>query len=433
MSDELRICVIGAGRIGLPISVSLAVKGIKVVSLELDSRRCKEINNSEAPFFEEGMDEALSEAVDNGMLFATDDYSIIAGCNVIISAIGTEISEDGVPDVSSVDSMVAAISPHLRAGDLFLLKTTLPIGSTSQIGIKLSKASNLELDEELFVAFSPERIVEGRAMEELRTLPKIVGGVGAKSSIRACQIMEIFGGRVIEVSDSSTAELCKLIDNSYRMTRFGFSADVAAVSWRNGIDAYEAINAANQDYPRNDVPLPSVGVSGYCLTKDPYYLSAASPEVWSSRGFESTWITARKAGDWQVQEAKDRVLDFFENDPKGKKAIIAGATYKEEVDDIRMSHGIELARMLGDSGMDVEFWDPIFSGTEIGGIAVHCDSGCIRGADIVIFTVPHSEFIKWASKPHGLELMNRQVIFDGWGIIGDDFPETCKVMGTGKP
>lgn len=429
----MEICVIGAGRIGLPISVSLAMKGYRVLVLELDGGRCEEINNSRAPFYEDGMDDALAEVVTSGLLTASQDSSKISDCNVIISAIGTEVSDDGTPDVSAIGSMVGMLSPHLNSGDLFLLKTTLPIGSTQEIGEKLSENSGLALDEQLFVAFSPERIVEGRAMEELRSLPKIVGGVGPNSLSRATEVMSIFGGTVIQVSDSNTAEMCKLIDNSYRMTRFGFSSDVAAVSWRNGIDAYEAIKAANKDYPRNDIPLPSIGVSGYCLTKDPYYLSSASPEVWSSRGFESTWITARKAGDWQIEEAKSRIMGALGNDCVGKKAIVAGATYKEEVDDTRMSHGVELAMGLVDSGMEVEFWDPVVSDKEIEGLKVHNGPYCIQDADLLVFTVPHSKFIEWVENPTELESMRTQVIFDGWGLVGEGFPEGSNVIGTGKP
>ena len=159
----MEICVIGAGRIGLPISVSLAMKGYRVLVLELDGGRCEEINNSRAPFYEDGMDDALAEVVTSGLLTASQDSSKISDCNVIISAIGTEVSDDGTPDVSAIGSMVGMLSPHLNSGDLFLLKTTLPIGSTQEIGEKLSENSGLALDEQLFVAFSPERIVEGRA------------------------------------------------------------------------------------------------------------------------------------------------------------------------------------------------------------------------------------------------------------------------------
>ena len=243
---------------------------MRVRILDIDMDRCSMINRAESPFFEEGMQEALEIAVKGGFLDANTDPSFISECGVVISAIGTTISDDGEPDVKSVNNLAKTICEYLQPEALFILKTTLPIGSTNKIANIIAEKSGLVLEESLFVAFSPERIVEGKAMEELRSLPKIVGGIGSKSTERACKFMKNFGGRVIQVANSETAEMCKLIDNAYRMTRFGFSSDVALVASQYEIDAYEAIRASNLDYKRNDIPLPSVGVSGYCLTKDPH-------------------------------------------------------------------------------------------------------------------------------------------------------------------
>ena len=425
-----KTCVIGAGRIGLPISVSLASKGCEVMILEIDSEKCDMINNSVSPFYEEGMEERLENAISGGFLKATTDSSILSECNVIISAIGTGISE-GVPDVSGIDSLVAIISPHIVPGDIFILKTTLPIGTTSIIAKKIADNSGLILDESLLVAFCPERIVEGKAIEELETLPKIVGGIGPNSSKRAKEVMAIFGSEVIEVSDSNTAEMCKLIDNSYRMTRFGFAADIAAVSWRNEIDAYEAIRAANRGYARNNVPLPSVGVSGYCLTKDPFYLDSGGREIWEERGFSSTWITARRAADFQITEAVGRISEYLSDKVDFPKVVVAGVTYKENVDDTRLSHGREIAKSLKSMNYDVTFWDPVTSEYEIDGIVVSPSNECIEGVDCIIFTVPHNEFIEWNREKLSLDSMRTGFIFDGWGIISDA-PDFVKLIGTGR-
>jgi len=425
-------CVIGAGRIGLPISVSLANSGQRVVILERDEPRCKMINNSESPFYEEGMQKGIDRAIKNNILTATSDPSRIKDCNIIISAIGTGVSEDGTPDINDIESLISLISPHLSIGDSLILKTTLPIGTTRKIAEDLSAASGLELDEDLFVAFSPERIVEGRAMEELKRLPKIIGGVGPNSTKRVSEIMKIFGGGNIVVSNSRTAEMCKLLDNAYRMTRFGFSADVASVAWRNGIDAFEAIEAANLDYERNNIPLPSVGVSGYCLTKDPYYLDAGAKELWSSRGFPSTWINARHAADWQMNEAIERIVDELPPGGANSKIVVAGVTYKEDVDDIRMSHGVEIGRELSEMGYDVNWWDPVTSLDEILDVEVSSGPECLAGSDLLIITVPHLEFLKWSETAKELELMRRKIIFDGWGVFSNFERDGVRYIGTGR-
>ena len=432
MRDDDSVCVIGAGRIGLPISVSLAQRGKKVRILDIDENRCSMINNAESPFFEEGMHEALESAVKDGTMKATSDPACISECGVVISAIGTGVSDDGEPDIESVNNLANMICKHLKSESVFILKTTLPIGSTKKIANVLSEKSGLVLEESLFVAFSPERIVEGKAMEELRSLPKIVGGIGKRSTELASEFMSIFGGRVIQVANPETAELCKLIDNAYRMTRFGFSSDVALVASQYGIDAYEAIRASNLDYNRNDIPLPSVGVSGYCLTKDPHYLEASGGEIWEKRGFGSTWINARKSADYQLEhalEALGRQLGGLE----GKIVVVAGLTYKENVDDTRQSHGVYLSKRMEEIGAEVRSWEPnIPLGGSLDTENFH-DESCLAGSDGIIFTVPHTEFIDWSRSPVGIESMRRRVIFDGWGIIDrEKLPDGVTLIGTGR-
>ena len=432
MKPSDRICVIGGGRIGLPISVSLSGVGAKVEILDLDEEKISKINSGKSPFFEEGMQEILEISVAEGRLKATSNQDVIARCNIIISAIGTGINEDGTPDVESLEILSEMLSGRLNPGDILILKTTVPIGTTEKIANTLSKKSGLKLEEELLVAFCPERIVEGKAMHELEVLPKIVGGVGPKSTEMASDFMSIFGGDVIAVSNSRTAEMCKLIDNSYRMTRFGFSADIAAVSWRNGINAFEAIRASNHNYDRNNVPLPSIGVSGYCLTKDPYYLDVGGTEIWKERGFLSTWISARKAADFQTQEAVERVMDHFSGFEGAVRIVIAGATYKENIDDSRFSHGRILAKELAKMGCEILFWDPMSEDGKIEGFEVKRDYGCIAGNDCIIFAVPHSEYVEWANSMPGIDSMRTKVIFDGWGIV-ENVPEGVFLFGTGVP
>ena len=426
------VCVIGAGRIGLPISVSLAQKGMRVRILDIDMDRCSMINRAESPFFEEGMQEALEIAVKGGFLDANTDPSFISECGVVISAIGTTISDDGEPDVKSVNNLAKTICEYLQPEALFILKTTLPIGSTKKIANIISEKSGLVLEESLFVAFSPERIVEGKAMEELRSLPKIVGGIGSKSTERACKFMKNFGGRVIQVANSETAEMCKLIDNAYRMTRFGFSSDVALVASQYEIDAYQAIRASNLDYKRNDIPLPSVGVSGYCLTKDPHYLEASGGDIWEKRGFGSTWISARKSADYQLEHAIETLQGQL-GGLDGKVIVVAGLTYKENVDDTRQSHGVYLSDRFVDLGAEVRSWEPNLPQGKIKGIENFHDQNCLSGSEGVVFTVPHKEFVDWSKSPVGIETMKARVIFDGWGIIENGtLPTGTTLIGTGK-
>tara|TARA_X000001036_G_scaffold402800_1_gene408880 strand:- start:6246 stop:7514 length:1269 start_codon:yes stop_codon:yes gene_type:complete len=422
--------VIGAGRIGLPIAVSLAYAGCKVISLEKDIERVTMINNGKAPFYEEEMEKKLNHVIENGKMKATSESEIISSCNVIISAIGTGLDDSGNPDLSAIDNLVETIARSIQIGTLVMLKTTLPLGMTDFIAEKISKKTKYSLDGELLVAFSPERVVEGKAMYELRTLPKIIGSVGPNSTNRAKEILSLLGGEIKIVSDTKTAELCKLLDNAYRMTRFGFAADVAAIATNNGIDAYEAINAANYEYSRNNIPLPSIGVSGYCLTKDPYYLDESGIEIWKKRGFTSTWNVARRAADMQTIDAFNRITNYLGNLEK-KIIVIGGITYKENVDDSRLSHGREILKMFSDAGAEVRIWDPQCAEEEIEGIKIERTSDCIEGVDCLVITVPHKEFIEWSKTMENVDKMDGNLIFDGWGIINSNHDKLI-IMGTGK-
>ena len=377
------------------------------------------------------MEEPLFELVNNGRIIATTENNKIRDCSIIISAIGTSIKKDGSPNLESLDELLNLIAPHFPKYGLLILKTTLPIGMTEIIAHKLSEITGFTLDQELFVSFSPERIVEGKAMEELRTLPKIIGGIGPNSTIRTKEVIEKLGGEVVIVENTRTAEMCKLLDNSYRMTRFGFAADVAAVAIENGINAYAAINAANKGYVRNNIPLPSVGVSGYCLTKDPYYLDAAAPHIWENRGFPSTWLSARLAADLQTESAFNRVSIYFDNDLKGKLIVIGGITYKENIDDTRLSHGRILLEMFKKAGAEILIWDSVTTENVIEGIPVHNNHMVLNEADCLVITVPHDNFKLWQQNLEGVELMNNKLIFDGWGIVQNSNKKEMYLMGTG--
>lgn len=431
MDGSKQCLVIGAGRIGLPISVSLALAGHNVTILERDESRVEMINQGESPFFEEGMDIALKEMIKGRKLNASISTKEISNNEVIISAIGTTINEDGSPNLNAIDELVKLLAEEFPKNGLLILKTTLPMGTTDIIAQKLSKLTGFKLDDEIFVAFSPERIVEGRAMDELKNLPKIIGGIGPKSTMKAKEIISTLGGSVVEVSNAKTAEMCKLLDNSYRMTRFGFSADVAAVAVENGIDAYEAINAANFEYSRNNIPLPSIGVSGYCLTKDPYYLDKAATNIWTERGFPSTWITARRAADLQVDYSFETIRKYFNYKLKDKTILIAGITYKEDVDDSRLSHGRILLEKFMKEDCKIHIWDPRASDDFIEGIEIIRENVPLD-IDCMIITVPHREFIKWAEEGKYLQFERGTLIFDGWGLINSQNGEKVIVTGTGK-
>jgi len=439
----MRVVVIGGGRIGLPMAVTAANAGHRVSIVDIAAATIDSINAGRAPFDEPGMGEDLANNVASGVLDATLSPAAVVGeAAVVLCAIGTGLCDDGTPDLSNLESFIESIGTLLNSGTLVVFKTTLPIGTTETLAEHLARASGMTLDEGLMVCFSPERIVEGKAMHEMKTLPKIIGGIGPNSTAAGAAFYETIGGKIITVSNTRTAELCKLLDNSYRMTRFGFSSDIAALARANEIDAYEAISAANKDYARNSIPLPSMGVSGYCLTKDPLYLDMAAGDLVKRRGFPTVWMAARRAADDLMITSRDAILASVA-DIENPVIVVGGITYKENVQDVRESHGLALAEELRDAvivattGVDmavgvaveakttspeVRIWDPCLGDCAVGGFQVQADaSAVLAGADMLVITVPHSEFVNLANARETLasilNLMRSVRIHDGWGIF----------------
>ena len=433
-----RVVVIGGGRIGLPFALTAADAGHRTTVLEADAQRVSDIMSATPPFAEPDMPEAMTALREADRIDATLDASIIRQAEVILCAIGTGITPLGEPDLSGLKALVSAIAPHVQPGTLVVFKTTLPLGTTERMADLLSKAAGLPPDEDLLVCFSPERIVEGRAMAEMKRLPKIVGGIGPRSQQAGQDFFSTIGGDVVGVSDARTAELCKLLDNAYRMTRFGFASDVATVARAHGIDAYEAITAANHDYGRNSIPLPSMGVSGSCLTKDPRYLDAGAADL-RQRAFPSTWMAARRAADDQLERAAHDIVAHLQPAPSQHTVVIAGLTYKEGVEDTRGSHGLVLAHLLREHGCQVRGWDPLLppSPGDIDGIPSRTDAAlALADADVVAFTVPHEAFRQLAQDPQQLARtlshMRTPRIYDGWGIFrNSELPPGTHYEGTG--
>jgi len=402
------------------MAVTATDRGHRTTILEVSEKTVASISAGSAPFEEPGMQAPLTAHVNSGLLDATLDQSVASEAEVVLCAIGTGLEEDGSADLSALESLSRSIGAHLSSGVLFVFKTTLPVGTTERMAALLAAASGLSLDDELRVCFSPERIVEGKAMEEMRSLPKIIGGIGPASAAAGASFYETIGGKIIHVSDSRTAELCKLLDNAYRMTRFGFSSDVASLAKSVGVDAYEAITAANAEYSRNSIPLPSMGVSGYCLTKDPLYLDMAAGRISQRRGFPTVWMAARRAADDQMAMTEMAILDAISS-TESPVVVLGGLTYKEDVADVRESHGVDLARSLRARGIAVHAWDPCLGDCSVDGIEVRGSAEeALEGADLLAITVPHREFLDLAENSKALAaalaMMRTQRVYDGWGV-----------------
>ena len=246
--------------------------------------------------------------------------------------------------------------------------------------------------KDFYLAFVPERIMEGKAIEEEKTLPKIIGCYSDESFKKVSEFFKKVGGGIIRVTNPRTAEFIKLIDNAWRNTRFAFANELAFLAEENEIDVLEAIECANKGYERNQIPIPGP-VSGYCLGKDPYILEGAFEKVVKKRGFNSLWYYGRRANDWFY----DKIVEEVD----GKKILIAGLTFKANIDDFRYSHGIEIIKKLLEKGYELYVHDPYMDKNDYTNLPKNLEKRIkkiysladgMKQVDTIIFATPHEEY-----------------------------------------
>lgn len=427
-------CVVGLGRIGLPLALVLAEANHRVIGVDKNPKTLHEIRVNSLDATDSEMGRMLRKELSVHRLVVTEDLSIaLSGSEVIFVAIGTGVGLDGKPELSNLFGLVEEIcsNPGNVKGRLFVFKSTVPVGTTRRIAALIETKTKMRCGKDFFVAFCPERVLGDKAISEMKSLPKVIGGMDKASSEKAASIYESIGGKLIIVDRPETAELIKLTDNAYRQTLFAFANDLALLAENCGINAYDVIEAANDSYARNNIPMPSAGVSGYCLTKDPLYLEVAFKEIASKRGFSSVWYWARKTNDYMPIHVVDLLrekLMSLNRDLKSAKILVCGVSYKENTDDTRNSHGLEIATRLREEGAEVFLWDPRVQKIDVDFQIVEDPNKILETLDALVFTVKHDEFVRLKQDDAILRMAERMrtpLIVDGWGI----FRKTAKKRG----
>jgi len=390
----MKAVVIGLGRIGLPLALVAADAGIDVTGIDIKKELIGGLLNKKVPFYEPYMEELLKKHCQKNFYpkLQEDAVNDIEGAGYIIITIGTEFVK--YPQKPSIDRLFSIIDDLLQIGirdKTVIIRVTLPIGYTDKIRKKIEE-TGLKEGKDFYLAFVPERIMEGKAIEEEKTLPKIIGCYSDESFKKVSEFFKKVGGGIIRVTNPRTAEFIKLIDNAWRNTRFAFVNELAFLAEENEIDVLEAIECANKGYERNQIPIPGP-VSGYCLGKDPYILEGAFEKVVKKRGFNSLWYYGRRANDWFY----DKIVEEVD----GKKILIAGLTFKANIDDFRYSHGIEIIKKLLEKGYEVYVHDPYMDKNDYTTLPKNLEKKVtkiysladgIKKVDTIIFATPHEEY-----------------------------------------
>jgi UDP-N-acetyl-D-mannosaminuronic acid dehydrogenase len=337
-----KVAVIGLGYIGLPTAAILATNGLQVVGVDVNKRTVDSVNAGEVPFVEPDLAVHVAGAVSQGKLQATQETP---KADAYIVAVPTPFRADRSADLSYIEAAARGIAPQLEGGELIILESTSPPRATRHLGdYILGLRPDLSLDGSdgrpaILLAHCPERVLPGRVMIELVTNDRVVGGVTPEAAELAASLYATFCQGEILLTDDITAEMAKLVENSYRDVNIAFANELSIISDGLGIDVWELIRLANH-HPRVNILQPGPGVGGHCIAVDPWFIVAEAPE-------DAKLIrTARMVNDAKPLWVVDKVIDALEAAPLGTEVAVLGLAFKANIDDLRESPAIEIAKMI---------------------------------------------------------------------------------------
>jgi UDP-N-acetyl-D-mannosaminuronic acid dehydrogenase len=415
-----KVAVVGFGYVGSCIGAVLAGKKYRVTGIDTRSEVIEMIRRGESPVNEPGLHDLISQGVADGYLHMSADFGPVEEAEVIILTVGTPI-DDGEPDTSQVEVAASQVATHLREGQLVILKSTVPPFTTERVVRPILESSGLEAGNDFHLAFCPERLAEGRALHELQVLPIVVGGINEASTERAAEFWEeALGLETIRVANARTAELSKLADNWWIDMSIAMGNELALLCDQLGVDVLEVINAANS-LPKGkhhvNILLPSVGVGGSCLTKDPWFVHHLA----ASRGLElklpATGRTVNEAMPAHTFRLIAEELATAGKSLEESTVAVLGLSFKDNTGDTRLTPAKEVLEMLEASGCSLRVFDPLVSGEDAAQLTEVEPSkhvgDALQGADCVAFLTGHDEFRRMSIRDIAGQVNPGCTIIDG--------------------
>jgi UDP-N-acetyl-D-glucosamine dehydrogenase len=387
--------VIGLGYVGLPLAVELAAAGYRVVGFDVSADVVASVNAGKSHVQDVASDEVrpLTEA---GKLEATRDMDRLGEVDAICICVPTPLSKTKDPDVSFVVAAVKAVAQAVRAGQAIVLESTTYPGSTRELLVPRLQARGFRIGEDVFVAFSPERVDPGNKIWMTRNTPKVVGGVTEACGRVVAALYEPAFEQLVPVSSPEAAELVKLLENTFRSVNIGLVNEMAIVCDKLGVDVWEVIDAAATK-PFGFMKMkfvPGPGLGGHCIPIDPHYLA------WKMRGLDyktrfievASEVNAEMPGFWVRKVAEQ--LNEDAKSVRGSKVLVLGVAYKKDIDDVRESPAIDILKLLQQQGAEVTYHDPYVPALKEDGItlrSVKLTQETVANADCVVITTDHSD------------------------------------------
>lgn len=428
VATHRHLVVVGMGYVGLTLALVLAGEGFTVTGVDVDAAKIEALNRGESHVREPGINELLRARVGRNLFVETQ---VPAHGDVFIIAVGTPVARGtpGAPiPTPQLDGLVAAVrqvGAKLAPGNLVVLRSTVPIGCTRGVVLPLlEETSGLTAGVDFHLAFAPERTAEGKALEELRSLPQLIGGLNQDSVEATVALFRELAPVTVRMESLEAAEMAKLINNCFRDHVFAFANEMAQVAARFNLDVVEVIRGANRGYARDPVPLPSPGVGGPCLTKDPYILAAARADDEHPRALSVLGRAVNESMHAFVVETVLTQLRALGKDPGAARVLVCGLAFKgdPETGDLRDSSGVAVARSLQARVGSLVGYDPVASAAELQSFGiepVRLPDG-FAGTDAVLFLNNHKSFLALDLFAMVAAMNAPTLVFDGWHLFHAD-------------
>ncbi|HEY4669923.1 MAG TPA: nucleotide sugar dehydrogenase [Tepidiformaceae bacterium] len=382
----MNVAVIGIGRIGLPVAAKIASLGHQVFGCDINAERVAMVNRGENPIPDEaGLSALLKEVISSGKLTATTETrTAVAKCDAVLFAVAVDVDDQGLADLRNLLAATDEVARGLQPGTLCIFDTTLPVGTTRRVLAPRLEAGGLRLGEDLFVAFSPERLLMGRVIEDLAKYPKVVGGLDPESGRRAAAFFaEVLGGEVMELASAEAAELGKLSEGVYRDLNIALANELAQVADVHGVDINEVIRAANSQ-PYCHIHVPGTGVGGHCIPVYPRFLM-------QDDGPSSLAALGRRVNDSMPGYAARRVAGLL-GGLDGKRVLILGLTFRPDVAVTPHTNSVDLLREFQALGAEVLGHDALLSETGVRELGFDPAPEPLSGFDVAVLHANHRAY-----------------------------------------
>ena len=373
-----KICIVGLGYIGLPTATMFSCYGHKVIGVDVNEKVVNNINKGKIIIEEPNLEELVEDVVKKGNLIASISPK---ESDVFIISVPTPIKDDKTSDMSYVISATKSIVKYLKKGNIVVLESTSPVGTTEEVVKPIIEESGLKVGRDIMLGYCPERVIPGKIIYELKNNDRVIGGIDKKSAEEIRKIYKTIVDGNIYLTDCKTAELCKLMENTYRDVNIALSNELLLICDKLNINVWEVIEYSNK-HPRVNLHTPGPGVGGHCLAVDPWFIIEKEPEL------SNIIKSSRLLNDSMPEYVYNKIDKILQKD-KSKKITILGITYKANTDDMRESPIIKLIDKLLKNNYNVKVFDPYIKDFQI-----NCQSilEACKDSDLLILGVNHDYF-----------------------------------------